>query len=117
MIANPEGGLGLAYAGKIAKGAQTRTDLWDIFKTSAEKNGISGDVLKKIKDAKDFESANIEWTEELMDMWSSVVAAGTPIETYVDEERDKVIELENKLLDKQIDNLQSIKDQLGDINK
>lgn len=117
MIANPEGGLGLAYAGKIAKGAQTRTDLWDIFKTSAEKNGISGDVLKKIKDAKDFESANIKWTEELMDMWSSVVAAGTPIETYVDEERDKVIELENKLLDKQIDNLQSIKDQLGDINK
>lgn len=117
MIANPEGGLGLAYAGKIAKGAQTRTDLWDIFKTSAEKNGISGDVLKKIKDAKDFESANIEWKEELMDMWSSVVAAGTPIETYVDEERDKVIELENKLLDKQIDNLQSIKDQLGDINK
>lgn len=117
MIANPEGGLGLAYAGKIAKGAQTRTDLWDIFKISAEKNGISGDVLKKIKDAKDFESANIEWTEELMDMWSSVVAAGTPIETYVDEERDKVIELENKLLDKQIDNLQSIKDQLGDINK
>lgn len=117
MIANPEGGLGLAYAGKIAKGAQTRTDLWDIFKTSAEKNGISGDVLKKIKDAKDFESANIEWTEELMDMWSSVVAAATPIETYVDEERDKVIELENKLLDKQIDNLQSIKDQLGDINK
>lgn len=117
MIANPEGGLGLAYAGKIAKGAQTRTDLWDIFKTSAEKNGISGDVLKQIKDAKDFESANIEWTEELMDMWSSVVAAGTPIETYVDEERDKVIELENKLLDKQIDNLQSIKDQLGDINK
>lgn len=117
MIANPEGGLGLAYAGKIAKGAQTRTDLWDIFKTSAEKNGISGDVLKKIKDAKDFESANIEWTEELMDMWSSVVAAGTPIETYVNEERDKVIELENKLLDKQIDNLQSIKDQLGDINK
>lgn len=117
MIANPEGGLGLAYAGKIAKGAQTRTDLWDIFKTSAEKNGISGDVLKQIKDAKDFESANIEWTEELMDIWSSVVAAGTPIETYVDEERDKVIELENKLLDKQIDNLQSIKDQLGDINK
>lgn len=117
MIANPEGGLGLAYAGKIAKGAQTRTDLWDIFKTFAEKNGISGDVLKKIKDAKDFESSNIEWTEELMDMWSSVVAAGTPIETYVDEERDKVIELENKLLDKQIDNLQSIKDQLGDINK
>lgn len=117
MIANPEGGLGLAYAGKIAKGAQTRTDLWDIFKTSAEKNGISGDVLRKIKDAKDFESANIEWTEELMDMWSSVVAAGTPIETYVNEERDKVIELENKLLDKQIDNLQSIKDQLGDINK
>ena len=117
MIANPEGGLGLAYAGKIAKGAQTRTDLWDIFKTSAEKNGISGDVLKQIKDAKDFESANIKWTEELMDMWSSVVAAGTPIETYVDEERDKVIELENKLLDKQIDNLQSIKDQLGDINK
>jgi hypothetical protein len=52
-----------------------------------------------------------------MDMWSSVVAAGTPIETYVDEERDKVIELENKLLDKQIDNLQSIKDSLGDINK
>ena len=45
-----------------------------------------------------------------MDMWSSVVAAGTPIEIYVDEERDKVIELENKLLDKQIDNLQSIKD-------
>ena len=117
MIANPEGGLGLAYAGKIAKGAQTRTDLWDIFKTSAEKNGISGDVLKKIKDAKDFESANIEWTEELMDIWSSVVAAGTPIKTYVNEERDKVIELENKLLDKQIDNLQSIKDQLGDINK
>lgn len=117
MIANPEGGLGLAYAGKIAKGAQTRTDLWDIFKTSAEKNGISGDVLKKIKDAKDFESANIEWTEELMDIWSSVVAAGTPIKTYVNEERDKVIELENKLLDKQINNLQSIKDQLGDINK
>lgn len=117
MIANPEGGLGLAYAGKIAKGAQTRTDLWDIFKTSAEKNGISGDVLKQIKDAKDFESANIKWTEELMDMWSRVVAAGTPIETYVNEERDKVIELENKLLDKQIDNLQSIKDQLGDINK
>lgn len=117
MIANPEGGLGLAYAGKIAKGAQTRTDLWDIFKTSAEKNGISGDVLKQIKDAKDFESANIKWTEELMDMWSSVVSAGTPIETYVNEERDKVIELENKLLDKQIDNLQSIKDQLGDINK
>lgn len=117
MIANPEGGLGLAYAGKIAKGAQTRTDLWDIFKTSAEKNGISGNVLKQIKDAKDFESANIEWTEKLMDIWSSVVAAGTPIETYVNEERDKVIELENKLLDKQIDNLQSIKDQLGDINK
>ena len=121
MIANPEGGLGLAYAGKIAKSAQTNIDLWEIFKTSAETNakklGISDDVLKKIKDAKDFGSANIEWTEELMDMWSSVVAAGTPIETYVDEERDKVIELENKLLDKQIDNLQSIKDQLGDINK
>ncbi len=121
MIANPEGGLGLAYASKIAKGAQTRTDLWEIFKTSAETNakklGISDDVLKKIKDAKDFGSANIEWTEELMDMWSSVVVAGTPIETYVDEERGKVIELENKLLDKQIDNLQSIKDQLGDINK
>ena len=118
LLSNPNTGYGLVYAGKVAESAKTDTSLWSIFQNRAKDLGLDADVLTKIQNAKDYSSAGIKWTDQLTDEWATIVAQySSTLSEYVEEYRDKVIELENKLLDKQIDNLQSIKDQLGDINK
>ena len=49
--------------------------------------------------------------------WSKIVAETTGVADYAEQARTILIEAENKSLEKQIDNLQSIKDSIGDINK
>ena len=81
--------------------------------------GISDEQLSDIMTAKDFKSQAklILNNEKLMAEWAKIVTETTAVADYAEQARNILIEAENKSLEKQIDNLQSIKDSIGDINK
>ena len=81
--------------------------------------GITDEQLSDIMTAKDFNSqAQLMLNNgKLMAEWAKIVTETTGIADYAEQARNILIEAENKSLEKQIDNLQSIKDSIGDINK
>ena len=123
LVTDPNGALATAYAGLAAKGSLTDKNKWKIFQDSAKANqealGISDEQLSDIMTAKDFNSqAQLMLNnEKLMAEWGKIVAETTAVADYAEQARNILIEAENKSLEKQIDNLQSIKDSIGDINK
>ena len=123
LVTDPNGALATAYAGLAAKGSLTDKNKWKIFQDSAKANqealGISDEQLSDIMTAKDFNSqAQLMLNnEKLMAEWTKIVAETTAVADYAEQARNILIEAENKSLEKQIDNLQSIKDSIGDINK
>lgn len=123
LVTDPNGALATAYAGLTAKESLTDQNKWKIFQDSVKANqealGISDEQLSDIMTAKDFNSQAklILNNEKLMAEWGKIVAETTAVADYAEQARNILIEAENKSLEKQIDNLQSIKDSIGDINK
>lgn len=123
LVTDPNGALATAYAGLAVKGSLTDKNKWKIFQDSAKANqealGISDEQLSDIMTAKDFNSqAQLMLNnEKLMAEWAKIVSETTAVADYAEQARNILIEAENKSLEKQIDNLQSIKDSIGDINK
>lgn len=123
LVADPNGALATAYAGLAAKGSLTDKNKWKIFQDSAKANqkalGITDEQLSDIMTAKDFNSqAQLMLNNQnLMAEWAKIVTETTGVADYAEQARNILIEAENKSLEKQIDNLQSIKDSIGDINK
>ena len=89
------------------------------MKANKEALDISDEQLSDIMTAKDFNSQAklILNNEKLMAEWAKIVSETTAVADYAEQARNILIEAENKSLEKQIDNLQSIKDSIGDINK
>lgn len=123
LVADPNGAFATAYAGLAAKGSLTDKNKWKIFQDSAKANqkalGITDEQLSDIMTAKDFNSqAQLMLNNQnLMAEWAKIVTETTGVADYAEQARNILIEAENKSLEKQIDNLQSIKDSIGDINK
>lgn len=123
LVTDPNGALATAYAGLTAKESLTDQNKWKIFQDSVKENqealGISDEQLSDIMTAKDFKSQAklILNNEKLMAEWAKIVTETTAVADYAEQARNILIEAENKSLEKQIDNLQSIKDSIGDINK
>lgn len=123
LVTDPNGALATAYAGLTAKESLTDQNKWKIFQDSVKANqealGISDEQLSDIMTAKDFNSQAklILNNEKLMAEWGKIIAETTAVADYAEQARNILIEAENKSLEKQIDNLQSIKDSIGDINK
>lgn len=123
LVTDPNGALATAYAGLAAKESLTDKNKWKIFQDSAKANqktlGITDEQLSDIMTAKDFNSqAQLMLNNQnLMVEWAKIVAETTGVADYAEQARNVLIEAENKSLEKQIDNLQSIKDSIGDINK
>lgn len=123
LVTDPNGALATAYAGLSAKNSLTDKNKWKLFQDSAKANqkalGISDEQLSDIMTAKDFNSqAQLMLNNsELMAEWAKIVSETTGVADYAEKARSILIEAENKSLEKQIDNLQSIKDSIGDINK
>ena len=123
LVTDPNGALATAYAGLAAKGSLTDKNKWKIFQDSAKANqktlGITDEQLSDIMTAKDFNSqAQLMLNNQnLMAEWAKIVTETTGVADYAEQVRNILIEAENKSLEKQIDNLQSIKDSIGDINK
>ena len=123
LITDPNGALATAYAGISSKEALTDKNKWKIFQDSAKANqktfGLTDEQLSDIMTAKDFNSqAKLMLNNrKLMAEWAKIVSETTGIADYAEQARSVLIEAENKSLEKQIDNLQSIKDSIGDINK
>lgn len=123
LVTNPNGALATAYAGLAAKESLTDKNKWKIFQDSAKANqkalGITDEQLSDIMTAKDFNSqAQLMLNNQnLMVEWAKIVTETTGVADYAEQARNILIEAENKSLEKQIDNLQSIKDLIGDINK
>lgn len=123
LVTDPNGALATAYAGLAAKGSLTDKNKWKIFQDSAKANqealGISDEQLSDIITAKDFNSqAQLMLNNgKLMAEWAKIVTETTAVADYAEQARNILIEAENKSLEKQIDNLQSVKDSIGDINK
>ena len=123
LVTDPNGALATAYAGLTAKESLTDQNKWKIFQDSVKANkealDISDEQLSDIMTAKDFKSQAklILNNEKLMAEWAKIVAETTAVADYAEQARNILIEAENKSLEKQIDNLQSIKDSIGDINK
>lgn len=123
LVTDPNGALATAYAGLAAKESLTDKNKWKIFQDSAKANqkalGITDEQLSDIMTAKDFNSqAQLMLNNgKLMAEWAKIVTETTGIADYAEQARNILIEAENKSLEKQIDNLQSIKDSIGDINK
>lgn len=123
LITDPNGALATAYVGISSKEALTDKNKWKIFQDSAKANqktfGLTDEQLSDIMTAKDFNSqAKLMLNNrKLMAEWAKIVSETTGIADYAEQARSVLIEAENKSLEKQIDNLQSIKDSIGDINK
>lgn len=123
LVADPNGAFATAYAGLAAKGSLTDKNKWKIFQDSAKANqkalGITDEQLSDIMTAKDFNSqAQLMLNNQnLMAEWAKIVTETTGVSDYAEQARNVLIEAENKSLEKQINNLQSIKDSIGDINK
>lgn len=123
LVTDPNGALATAYAGLAAKESLTDKNKWKIFQDSAKANqkalGITDEQLSDIMTAKDFNSqAQLMLNNQnLMAEWAKIVTETTGVADYAEQARNVLIEAENKSLEKQIDNLQSIKDSIGDINK
>lgn len=123
LVTDPNGALATAYAGLAAKESLTDKNKWKIFQDSAKANqkalGITDEQLSDIMTAKDFNSqAQLMLNNgKLMAEWAKIVTETTGVADYAEQARNILIEAENKSLEKQIDNLQSIKDSIGDINK
>lgn len=127
LVTDPNGALATAYAGLTAKESLTDQNKWKIFQDSVKANKeallaakvITNEQLSDIMTAKDFNSQAklILNNEKLMAEWAKIVAETTAVADYAEQARNILIEAENKSLEKQIDNLQSIKDSIGDINK
>lgn len=123
LVTDPNGALATAYAGLAAKESLTDKNKWKIFQDSAKANqkalGITDEQLSDIMTAKDFNSqAQLMLNNgKLMAEWAKTVTETTGVADYAEQARNILIEAENKSLEKQIDNLQSIKDSIGDINK
>ena len=123
LVTDPNGALATAYAGLAAKESLTDKNKWKIFQDSAKANqkalGITDEQLSDIMTAKDFNSqAQLMLSNQnLMVEWAKIVTETTGVADYAEQARNVLIEAENKSLEKQIDNLQSIKDSIGDINK
>ena len=127
LVTDPNGALATAYAGLTVKESLTDQNKWKIFQDSVKANKeallaagvITNEQLSDIMTAKDFKSQAklILNNEKLMAEWAKIVAETTAVADYAEQARNILIEAENKSLEKQIDNLQSIKDSIGDINK
>lgn len=123
LVTDPNGALATAYAGLAAKESLTDKNKWKTFQDSAKANqkalGITDEQLSDIMTAKDFNSqAQLMLNNQnLMVEWAKIVTETTGVADYAEQARNVLIEAENKSLEKQIDNLQSIKDSIGDINK
>lgn len=118
MISDPDSLLTMGYSGMVANEARTNTDLWKYFQDVADQY-FGGDDLKDIKAANNFENVAdlMLGNQSALEKWSDIVKETIGIEDYAEAARNILIEVENKSLEKQIDNLQSIKDSIGDINK
>lgn len=127
LVTDPNGALATAYAGLAAKGSLTDKNKWKIFQDSVKANKealltskvITDKQFSDIMTAKDFNSqAQLMLNNgKLMEEWAKIVSETTAVADYAEQARNILIEAENKSLEKQIDNLQSIKDSIGDINK
>lgn len=127
LVTDPNGAFATAYAGLAAKGSLTDKNKWKIFQDSVKANKealltaevITDKQFSDIMTAKDFNSqAQLMLNnEKLMAEWAKIVSETTAVADYAEQARNILIEAENKSLEKQIDNLQSIKDSIGDINK
>lgn len=123
LISDPNSAIVTAYTGLSVKESLTDKNKWKLFQDSAKKNqerlGLTDKQLSDIMTAQDFNSqAKLMLdNEKLMAEWAKIVSETTSITDYAETARNILIEAENKSLEKQIDNLQSIKDSIGDINK
>ena len=127
LVTDPNGALATAYAGLVTKESLTDQNKWKILQDSVKANKealfaakvITNEQLSDIMTAKDFKSqAKLMLNnEKLMAEWAKIVTETTAVADYAEQARNILIEAENKSLEKQINNLQSIKDSIGDINK
>lgn len=119
-ITDPNGTYATGYIGEIATGAKTESKYWDLFKDVADQY-FTGDTLKQIMNYSNFEGAESIMmrpeNKQALERFGDIVATSTGIIDQQEKARNILIEAENKSLEKQIDNLQSIKDSIGDINK
>lgn len=119
-ITDPNGTYATGYIGKVATGAKTESKYWDLFKDVANQY-FTGDTLKQIMNYSNFEGAESIMmrpeNKQALQRFGEIVATSTGIIDQQERARNTLIEAENKSLEKQIDNLQSIKDSIGDINK
>lgn len=119
-ITDPNGTYVTGYIGKVATGAKTESKYWDLFKDVANQY-FTGDTLKQIMNYSNFEGAESIMmrpeNKQALQRFGEIVATSTGIIDQQERARNTLIEAENKSLEKQIDNLQSIKDSIGDINK